>query len=167
MGWPAHAVASAASAAYAAASARRRPSSWLRWASAETFDAVLAIVGITAAKIPPRSPRANAYAKRFVFTARTEVTERMLIFGERHLQPILAKYGQHYNGRRPHRDRQIHPPRPDRPVADFSQEKIKRLGRPRWPPDSPERIKYERAAQKTSSSPESEFWNPTAPQART
>lgn len=72
VGWPAHAVASAASAAYAAASARRRASSWLRWASAETFDAVLAIVGITAAKIPPRSPRANAYAKRFVFTARTE-----------------------------------------------------------------------------------------------
>jgi putative transposase len=26
----------------------------------ETFDAVLASVGITAAKIPPRSPRANA-----------------------------------------------------------------------------------------------------------
>jgi hypothetical protein len=162
VGRPAHAVASAASAAYAAASARRRASSWLRWASAETFDAVLAIVGITAAKIPPRSPRANAYAKRFVFTARTEVTDRMLIFDERHLQSVLAKYGQHYNGRRPHRGRQIHPPRPDHPVADFSQDKIKRRGRPR-------RLinEYERAAQKTSSSPEAEFWNPTAPQART
>jgi putative transposase len=46
-----------------------------------SFDAVLADIGIQALKIPPRSPRANAYAKRFVLTARTEVTDRMLIFG--------------------------------------------------------------------------------------
>ena len=50
----------------------------------------------------------------------------MLIFDERHLQSVLAKYGQHYNGRRPHRGRQLHPPRPDHPVADTSQETIKR-----------------------------------------
>jgi len=43
------------------------------------FDAVLADAGITAVKIPPRSPRANAYAERFVLTTRTEVTDRMLI----------------------------------------------------------------------------------------
>ena len=92
----------------------------------ETFDAVLASVGITAAKIPPRSPRANAYAERFVLTARTEVTDRILIFGERHLRSVLAEYAQHYNGRRPHRGRQLHPPRPDHPVADLSRERIKR-----------------------------------------
>ena len=51
-----------------------------------SFDAVLAGAGIEAVKIPPRSPRANAYAERFVLTARTEVTDRMLVFGERHLQ---------------------------------------------------------------------------------
>ena len=45
-----------------------------------------------AVKIPPRSPRANAYAERFVLTARTEVTDRMLIFGERHLRRVLAEY---------------------------------------------------------------------------
>jgi transposase InsO family protein len=92
----------------------------------EAFDAVLAGAGIEAVKIPPRSPRANAYAERFVLTARTEVTDRLLIFGQRHLRTILAQYEAHYNGRRPHRSRQLRPPRPDHPVADFSQERIKR-----------------------------------------
>jgi transposase InsO family protein len=36
-----------------------------------SFDAVLASAGIQAVKVPPRSPRANAYAERFVLTART------------------------------------------------------------------------------------------------
>ena len=91
-----------------------------------SFDAVLADAGIKVAKIPPRSPRANAYAERFVLTARTEVTDRMLIFGERHLQTILAQFEAHYNGRRPHRSRQLRPPRPDHPVADLAKERIKR-----------------------------------------
>jgi putative transposase len=90
------------------------------------FDAVLAGAGIKAVKIPPRSPRANAYAERFVLTARTEVTDRTLIFGRRHLRTVLAEYEAHYNGRRPHRSRQLRPPRPDHPIADLSQERIKR-----------------------------------------
>jgi putative transposase len=91
-----------------------------------SFDAVLASAGIQAVKIPPRSPRANAYAERFVLTIRTEVTDRMLIFGQRHLRTILAQYAAHYNGRRPHRSRQLHPPRPDHPVADLNHRPIKR-----------------------------------------
>ncbi len=90
------------------------------------FDAVLADAGITAVKIPPRSPRANAYAERFVLTARTELTGRMLIFGERHLRAVLAEYEAHDNGQRPHRSRQLRPPRPDHPVADLSRERIRR-----------------------------------------
>ena len=77
-------------------------------------------------KIPPRSPRANAYAERFVLTARTEITDRMLIFGQRHLRTILAQYEAHYNGRRPHRSRQLRPPRPGHPVANLSQKRIRR-----------------------------------------
>jgi transposase InsO family protein len=92
----------------------------------DSFDTVVASTGITAAKIPPRSPRANAYAERFVLTARTEVTDRMLIFGERHLRSVLAEYARHYNGQRPHRGRHLRPPRPDHPVADLSRERIKR-----------------------------------------
>src|SRR6266700_5594005 len=91
-----------------------------------SFDAVLADAGIGAVKIPPRSPRANCYAERFVLTARTEVTDRMLIFSQRHLRLVLAQYEAHYNGRRPHRSRQLRPPRPNHPVPDLSQERIKR-----------------------------------------
>ena len=61
-----------------------------------------------------------------MLNARTEVTDRMLIFGERNLRPVMAEYARHYNGRRPHRSRQLHPPRPDHPPADLSQERIKR-----------------------------------------
>jgi putative transposase len=92
----------------------------------EAFDAVLAGAGIQAVKIPPRSPQANAYAERFVLTARTEATDRMLIFGERHMRLVLAEYEAHYNGRRPHRSRQLDPPRPDHPVADLSRKRIQR-----------------------------------------
>ena len=91
-----------------------------------TFDAVLTGAGIEVVKIPPRSPKVNAYAERFVLTARKEVTDRMLIFGERHLRTILAQYEAHYNGRRPHRSRQLRPPRPDHPVADLSRKRIQR-----------------------------------------
>ena len=45
----------------------------------------------------------NAYAERFVLTARAEVTDRMLIAGPRHLCAVLDEYAAHYNRHRPHR----------------------------------------------------------------
>jgi transposase InsO family protein len=93
---------------------------------ATSFDAVLADAGIDTVNIPPRCPRANCFAERFVLTARTELTDRILIFGERHLRTVLAQYGAHYNGRRPHRGQRLLPPRPDHPTADLGHERIKR-----------------------------------------
>jgi putative transposase len=76
----------------------------------EAFDAVLSGAGIEVVKIPPRSPKANAYAERWVRTVRSEVTDRMLIAGPRHLRAVLDEYAAHYNHRRPHRARNLRPP---------------------------------------------------------
>jgi hypothetical protein len=63
------------------------------------FDAVFAAEGIEVL----RTPRANAYAERWVGTVRREVLDRMLIFGGRQLRLVLAEYADHYNVHRPHR----------------------------------------------------------------
>jgi hypothetical protein len=76
-----------------------------------------------------------------VLTVRTEITDRMLTFSARHLRTILVQYEAHYNGRRPHRSRQLRPPRPSYPVADLSRERIKR-----WPVLGGLINEYERAA---------------------
>jgi transposase InsO family protein len=90
------------------------------------FDAVLAGAGIDTVKVPPRCPRANCFAECFVLTARTELTDRILIFGERHLQTVLARYSTHYNGRRPHRALRPLPPRPDHPGPNLGHRQIRR-----------------------------------------
>ena len=82
--------------------------------------------GIDVVKIPARSPRANAYAERFVLTARSELTDRLLIFGERHLRHVLHEYARHYNGHRPHRSRQLRPPRPEDPIPALPARRITR-----------------------------------------
>ena len=90
------------------------------------FDAVLADAGIEVVKIPPRCPRANCYAERFVLTVRTEVTDRMLIFGERHLRRVLARYAVHYNAMRPHRALKLRPPRANASVPEPIRGRIRR-----------------------------------------
>ncbi|KAK1177020.1 integrase core domain-containing protein [Streptomyces sp. NBS 14/10] len=62
---------------------------------------------------PPQSPRSNALAERWIRTARTECTDRLLITGERHLRTVLDQYAEHYNAGRAHRSLDLRAPDDD------------------------------------------------------
>ncbi|WP_240654151.1 integrase core domain-containing protein [Streptomyces sp. AcE210] len=61
-------------------------------------------------KIPPRCPRATAFAERWVRTVHAERTDHMLIADERHLHTVLDRYTEHYNRGRPHRSLELRAP---------------------------------------------------------
>jgi hypothetical protein len=50
----------------------------------------------------------------------------MLIFGERHLRRVLARYAVHDNRKRPHRSLKRRPPRPDATVPEPIRGRIRR-----------------------------------------
>jgi putative transposase len=76
------------------------------------FDEVLRTEGLSVVRTPVRAPRVNAFAERWVGSARRECLDHMLIFGRRHLQRVLRLYAEHYNRARPHRNLDLHPPDP-------------------------------------------------------
>jgi transposase InsO family protein len=71
----------------------------------------------------------NAYAERWVRTARRECLDRTLIYGQRHLLATLAEYVAHYNDHRPHQSQNQMPPNADMlpaPVADLAAARTRR-----------------------------------------
>jgi putative transposase len=74
------------------------------------FDELFAGEGVQAVKTPPRTPRANCHAERWVRTAPAECTDRMLIYDERPLRSLPGQYAAHDNRHRPRQSRQQRPP---------------------------------------------------------
>ena len=76
------------------------------------FDEVMRSIGARVIKTHVRAPRANAFAERFVRTARTECLDWLLIRSERHLERVLTGFVEHYNVARPHRGIDLEVPIP-------------------------------------------------------
>jgi putative transposase len=76
------------------------------------FDAVFASEGVEIIKTPVRAPKANAFAERFVRTARAECLAWLLIVNRRHLEHVLRIFVGFYDSHRPHRSLNLRPPEP-------------------------------------------------------
>jgi len=81
-----------------------------------SFGEVFASIGVETIRTPVRSPRANAYAERFVRTIRQECLDHLLIVSQRHLESVLEEYVRHYTQARPPRGLKLGVPIP-RPAA--------------------------------------------------
>ncbi|MGW3351809.1 integrase core domain-containing protein [Nonomuraea rubra] len=90
------------------------------------FDEIFTSLGVTVITTPPRTPRANCYAERWVRTVRAECTHRLPIYDERHLRSVLNEYAEHYNAHRPHQSRKQHPPDQDEHDAVPLESRIQR-----------------------------------------
>ena len=126
------------------------------------FDAVSESEGATIIKTPRRAPRANAICERWISTLRRECTDRLLIYGERHLQQVLAQYVAHYNQHRPHRARHRRPPLP--PAVPVNLTDV-RCSDERSLTASSMNTNQPHDAQTRSSQPEQSFLTPHVPNA--
>lgn len=66
------------------------------------FDTVFQSGGMEIIRASFRAPNANAFAERWVRSAREECLDHLPIFGERHLHRVLRAHVTFFNHRRPH-----------------------------------------------------------------
>ncbi len=67
-----------------------------------SFDNVITAEGLEIVRTPYRSPKTNAFAERWIRSAREECLDRVLIWNEGHLRRVMKEYGSYYNRARPH-----------------------------------------------------------------
>ena len=77
-----------------------------------TFDTVFQGQSIEIIRTPFRTPKANAFAERWVRAVRAECLDQLLILNQRHLRRVLTEYIDYYNGSRPYQGIAQHTPIP-------------------------------------------------------
>jgi transposase InsO family protein len=68
----------------------------------QRFAEILKAAGVSAVKLPARSPNLNAFAERFIRSIRHECLREVIPLGETHLRLIVAEYVEHYDRERNH-----------------------------------------------------------------
>ena len=68
----------------------------------DSFQDLLRDRGVKPLRLPARSPNLNAFAERFVGSAKSECVERIVPLGEGHLRVALRQFVRHYHEERPH-----------------------------------------------------------------
>jgi hypothetical protein len=66
------------------------------------FRRLLRDSGVKPVVLPAWSPNLNAFAERFVESAKSECLERMVLLGESHLRAAVRAFMDHYHEERPH-----------------------------------------------------------------
>jgi transposase InsO family protein len=69
----------------------------------EAFRSLLEDAGVEPVRLPPRSPNLNAFAERFVRSAKDECINRMIFFGEKSLRRTIREFAEHHHVERNHR----------------------------------------------------------------
>jgi transposase InsO family protein len=66
------------------------------------FREILRSAGVKPVALPPRSPNLNAYAERWVRSAKEECLDKLILLGEGSLRRALAQFEAHFLSERNH-----------------------------------------------------------------
>ena len=66
------------------------------------FRKMLRDCGTKPVRLPSRSPDLNAFAERFVLSIKTEILNKTIPLGEKHLRLAIKEYMAHYHAERNH-----------------------------------------------------------------
>jgi transposase InsO family protein len=67
-----------------------------------SFRDMLKNSGVRPVRLPSRSPNLNAYAERWIGSARRECLAKVIPLGERHLRKLVSEFVAHYHSERNH-----------------------------------------------------------------
>ena len=71
-----------------------------------SFRTTLVQYGVRPLMLPPRSPNLNAFAERWIRSAKEECLAKLILFGEGSLQRALNEFIEHYHSERNHQGKE-------------------------------------------------------------